>query len=168
MLLLHGWPGSISQYYEFIRMLTKLNDQNDYIFEVIAPCLPGYGWSQSHIKSMNKTNNSFYDSAHVTNVAIVLQQLMHQIGHDEFAIQCGDWGSIIGATMTKLFPRNVLAYHSTLCVSITPFSTIKWMVSDFWTMVKDSVQAKKLEIEENKNIFTLNSNESVGKLQKKV
>lgn len=168
VLLLHGWPGSTRQYYKFIRMLTNDDydddDANEYVFEVIAPCLPGYGWSQSHIiRSMNKSNINFYDSAHVTNVAIALHELMHQIGHKQFVIQCGDWGSIIGATMTKLFSDNIIAYHSTMCVSITPLSTIKWMVSDFWTMVKDSVQTKKLEFDENKNIFSINSTKSVGK-----
>lgn len=45
LLLLHGWPGSVREFYEFIPMLR--NDQNisDYAFEVIAPSLVGFGWS---------------------------------------------------------------------------------------------------------------------------
>lgn len=45
LLLLHGWPGSVREFYDFIPMLR--NDQNisDYSFEVIAPSLVGFGFS---------------------------------------------------------------------------------------------------------------------------
>lgn len=46
LLLLHGWPGSVREFYDFIPLLTTPNDKTDYVFEVIAPSLPGYGWSQ--------------------------------------------------------------------------------------------------------------------------
>jgi len=46
LLLLHGWPGSVREFYELLPLLTTGNDKSDYVFEVIAPSLPGYGWSQ--------------------------------------------------------------------------------------------------------------------------
>lgn len=48
LLLLHGWPGTVREFYDIIPLLTK--PSNDKIaFEVIAPSLPGYGWSQVSI-----------------------------------------------------------------------------------------------------------------------
>lgn len=48
LLLLHGWPGTVREFYDIIPLLTK--SSNDKIaFEVIAPSLPGYGWSQVSI-----------------------------------------------------------------------------------------------------------------------
>ncbi|KAI4471849.1 epoxide hydrolase 1-related [Holotrichia oblita] len=41
LLLLHGWPGSIREFYELIPLLTTPQPGKDFIFEVIAPSLPG-------------------------------------------------------------------------------------------------------------------------------
>lgn len=46
LLLMHGWPGSVREFYDFIPLLTTGSDKSEYVFEVIAPSLPGYGWSQ--------------------------------------------------------------------------------------------------------------------------
>lgn len=46
LLLLHGWPGSVREFYDIIPLLTTPNDKSDYVFEVVAPSLVGYGWSQ--------------------------------------------------------------------------------------------------------------------------
>lgn len=41
LLILHGWPGSVREFYEMIKMLTKPRTDVDFVFEVIAPSLPG-------------------------------------------------------------------------------------------------------------------------------
>lgn len=48
VLLLHGWPGSVREFYDFIHLVhqSHLDKNNKYIFNVIVPSLPGYGWSQ--------------------------------------------------------------------------------------------------------------------------
>lgn len=45
ILLLHGWPGSVREFYEAIPLLTKQTSGYDFAFEVIVPSLPGYGFS---------------------------------------------------------------------------------------------------------------------------
>lgn len=57
LLLLHGWPGSICEFMEIIPMLTDPaahgGDAKDS-FTVIAPSLPGYGFSDHpRIRAMN-------------------------------------------------------------------------------------------------------------------
>lgn len=42
LLLLHGWPGSVAEFYGFIDKLT----QEDVSFDIVAPSLPGYGFSE--------------------------------------------------------------------------------------------------------------------------
>lgn len=49
MLLLHGWPGSVREFFDFIPILTKETNITDYAFEVVAPSLVGYGWSDVSI-----------------------------------------------------------------------------------------------------------------------
>lgn len=45
LLLLHGWPGSIREFYDVIEMLTEKSNEK-FAFEIIVPSLPGYGFSQ--------------------------------------------------------------------------------------------------------------------------
>lgn len=42
LLLLHGWPGSVREFYEIIPILTSQQSGRDFVFEVIAPSLPGW------------------------------------------------------------------------------------------------------------------------------
>lgn len=65
-------------------------------------------------------------------MAIVLRNLMLRVGHKKFAIQGGDWGSIIGSNIATIFPQNVMAYHSNFCVVRTPLSTIKLLIASLW------------------------------------
>lgn len=41
LMLLHGWPGSVREFYEIIPLLTQIAPGQDYAFEVIVPSLPG-------------------------------------------------------------------------------------------------------------------------------
>lgn len=47
ILLLHGWPGSVFEFYKLIPMLT--NDENQP-FDVVAPSIPGFAWSEGASK----------------------------------------------------------------------------------------------------------------------
>lgn len=46
LLLLHGWPGSIREFYKIIPKLVELKKNSDFVFEVIVPSLPGFAFSQ--------------------------------------------------------------------------------------------------------------------------
>lgn len=119
LLLLHGWPGSIREFYDFFPLLTTPNDDSDYVFEVVAPSLPGYGWSEGSAKK----------GFGPAEIAVVLRNLMIRLGHKKFFVQGGDWGSIIGSNVATLFPDNVIGYHSNYCVLRTALSTLKGLVA---------------------------------------
>lgn len=119
LLLLHGWPGSIREFYDFFPLLTKPSDDSDYVFEVVAPSLPGYGWSEGSAKK----------GFGPAEIAVVLRNLMIRLGHKKFFVQGGDWGSIIGSNVATLFPDNVIGYHSNYCMLRTALSTLKGFVA---------------------------------------
>ncbi|XP_075168336.1 juvenile hormone epoxide hydrolase 1-like [Haematobia irritans] len=119
LLILHGWPGSVREFYDIIPMLTTPSEYNDYVFEVIAPSLPGYGWSQAASKKHMDTSQ----------IAVILRNLMVRLGHEKFIIHGGDWGSIIGSNLAALFPQNTLAYHSNFCVNFSPLGIINGIIS---------------------------------------
>nr|AEN03031.1 juvenile hormone epoxide hydrolase [Bactrocera minax] len=126
LLLLHGWPGSVREFYDFIKLLVEVSEVNDYVFEVIAPSLVGYGFSDA------ATRPGF----DILQMAVVMRNLMLRVGFEKFLIQGGDWGSIIGSAISTLFPENVLGFHSNMCVLITPLDSIKsyiasWMPERF-------------------------------------
>jgi len=117
VLLLHGWPGSVREFYELI---PKLSDTSqEYVFEVVAPSLPGYGWSQAASKK----------GFGPMKMGVVLRNLMIRLGYKEFFIQGGDWGSLIGSNIATLFPKNVLGYHSNMCVANSPLAMLKSYVA---------------------------------------
>lgn len=119
LLLLHGWPGSIREFYELFPLLTTANDKSDYVFEVVAPSLPGFGWSEASAKT----------GYGPPEVAVVLRNLMLRLGHTRFLVQGGDWGSILGSDVATLFPENVIGYHTNFATIRTTLSTIKVIIA---------------------------------------
>ncbi|XP_059619429.1 juvenile hormone epoxide hydrolase 2-like [Phlebotomus argentipes] len=119
ILLLHGWPGSVVEFYSLIE---KLKGNQEYDFQIVAPSLPGYGWSQASAKK---------DLGHV-EVAVIMRNLMVRLGYQKFYIQGGDWGSIIGSNIATLFPENVLGYHSNMCGAMTNASGLKIFIASFY------------------------------------
>ena len=48
--MLHGWPGSVVEFQKIIPLLTTPRIEKDFVFEVIAPSLPGYGFSEAAVR----------------------------------------------------------------------------------------------------------------------
>lgn len=119
ILLLHGWPGSIREFYDFIPLLMKPNDKLNVVFEVIAPSLPGYGWSDAARRT----------GLGALKMSIVLRNLMLRLGRDRFIIQGGDWGSLLGNLITTLYPENVIGFHSNFCTINSPKTMLKLLVA---------------------------------------
>ncbi|XP_034108286.1 juvenile hormone epoxide hydrolase 1 [Drosophila nasuta] len=122
LLLLHGWPGSVREFYDFIPMLRKETNISDYAFEVVAPSLVGFGWSDA------ATRPGF----NAAEMATVMRNLMLRLGHKKFLVQGGDWGSIIGSNLATLYPDNVLGYHSNMCILSTPLSILKSIYINYY------------------------------------
>jgi len=121
LLLLHGWPGSVREFYDFIPILTNSSGVSDFVFEVVAPSLVGYGWSQAAPRR----------GFNAAEMAIVMRNLMLRLGYERFLVQGGDWGSIIGSHVATIFPENVIGYHSNMCVLHTPLAFLKSIVASY-------------------------------------
>jgi len=89
LLLSHGWPGSVWEFHKIIPMLTDParfgGDPRD-AFTVVAPSLPGYGFSFAPGQPRFG----------VTEIADAFATLMTDVlGYRRFAAQGGDWGGFI-------------------------------------------------------------------------
>lgn len=105
LLLIHGWPGSVYEFMEIIPMLTDPaahgGDASDS-FTVIAPSLPGYGFS-GHAKAR---------AMNIQAIADIFFKLMTEtLGFPRFAVQGGDWGSVITARIGEAYPSYLYGIH---------------------------------------------------------
>jgi len=95
IMLIHGWPGGVIEFCDLIPRLVAAGH------DVVAPSLPGFGFSDVPPASLN-----------VAGVAARLHALVVEgLGYDDYAIQGGDWGSIIGARMAFDHPESVVGLH---------------------------------------------------------
>ncbi|XP_038218132.1 juvenile hormone epoxide hydrolase-like [Zerene cesonia] len=121
LLLMHGWPGSVREFYEAIPLLTKQQDGYDFAFEVIVPSLPGYGFSDAAVRP----------GLGPAQIGVIFRNLMKQLGFKQFYIQGGDWGSGIAGAMTVLFPKEVLGYHSNMLFISNGYSQLRTILGAF-------------------------------------
>ncbi len=104
LLITHGWPGSVAEFLEVIGpLIDPTVDGGDPAdaFHVVAPSLPGYGWS-------GPTTERGWD---VKRSAGAFAQLMARLGYDRYGAQGGDWGSFVTRHIALLDPEHVVGIH---------------------------------------------------------
>ncbi len=105
LLLSHGWPGSI---FEFTKIIGPLTDPARYggdpkdAFTVVAPSLPGYGFS--HVPDQRRLG--------IEEIADLFARLMKDVlGFQHFAAQGGDWGSFVTARLGFAHFEKTIGIH---------------------------------------------------------
>ena len=104
LVLTHGWPGSIVEFLDVIGPLTDPRahggDPAD-AFHVVAPSLPGYGWSDKPARA----------GWSIERIAPAWHDLMARLGYDRYGAQGGDWGAGVTDRLGQLFPDHVVGIH---------------------------------------------------------
>lgn len=118
LLMMHGWPSSSKEFDKVIPILTTPKDGYNFVFEVIAVDLPGYGYSEGSNKP----------GLNPVQMGVMMRNLMLRLGFEKFYIQAGDWGSQCATHMATLFPDQVLGLHSNMPLSSRPLSTVKLLL----------------------------------------
>ncbi len=104
LLITHGWPGSVM---EFMKVIGPLTDPTAHggdaadAFHVIAPSLPGYGFSA-------KPTTTGWG---VPKIAMTWIALMERLGYDKWVAQGGDWGSAVTTAIGVIRPPACQAIH---------------------------------------------------------
>ena len=103
LLISHGWPGSIVEFLDIIEKLAhpeRFGGDKEDSFNVVAPSLPGYGFSGSPKKPIGPRK-----------IADIFNNLMTKnLNYKSYLSQGGDWGATIS---------NWLAYdYSNACKGI--------------------------------------------------
>ncbi|MEV5018874.1 epoxide hydrolase family protein [Streptomyces sp. NPDC053780] len=103
LLMTHGWPGSIAEFIDVVDELANPQDADAPAFHVVAPSLPGFGYSDKPAATGWGTEK----------IAAAWVELMGRLGYREFAAHGGDWGGNITTVLGGRFPAHVLGIHST-------------------------------------------------------
>jgi pimeloyl-ACP methyl ester carboxylesterase len=104
IVLTHGWPGSIVEFAKVIEPLTDPTAHGgtaDQAFHVIAPSLPGYGFS-------GKPTETGWG---IEKIADVWAELMHRLGYERYVAQGGDWGYAITSALAARHPEHCVGIH---------------------------------------------------------
>ena len=113
LLLVHGWPGSISEFSGIIRPLVAPTDHgaaDSDSFHVIAPSLPGFGFSGKPCQpGMNPEK-----------IALLFASLMQRLGYERYALAGGDWGAIINRHLANHYPERLIGLHSNMVLAARP------------------------------------------------
>ncbi|GFU34784.1 epoxide hydrolase 1 [Nephila pilipes] len=107
LLVVHGWPGSFYEFYKMIPFLTTSSPDRDFVFEVVCPSIPGYGFSSAPCKKG-------FDARAASRLFLTL---MERLGHNRFYVQGGDWGSLIVTILGKYYPSRIIGVHLNMCSS---------------------------------------------------
>ncbi|XP_048005399.1 juvenile hormone epoxide hydrolase-like [Leguminivora glycinivorella] len=121
MLMMHGWPGSVREFYEALPLLTAVSKDRDFAIEAIVPSLPGYGFSDAAVRP----------GLGAAEMSVVMRNLMHRLGFKKFYIQGGDWGSLIGTNLITLFPDEVLGYHTNMGAAMSTKANIMNIIGNY-------------------------------------
>ncbi|PLB54459.1 putative hydrolases or acyltransferase [Aspergillus steynii IBT 23096] len=107
LLFIHGWPGSFLEATKLIPLLTAGNGQP--AFHLVVPSLPNFGFS-SAVKQKGFGLVQYAEAMHA---------VMAALGYYDYAIQGGDWGSIIARIMAHRYPDHAKAVHIN-CLPVMP------------------------------------------------
>ncbi|KAK3946252.1 putative epoxide hydrolase domain-containing protein [Diplogelasinospora grovesii] len=106
LLFLHGWPGSFLEVAKVLPHLTAAG------ITVVCPSLPGFGFSSYP----NKTAGfKFFHHADVVH-----RLMTEKLGYAKYAVQGGDWGSIVARSLALRYPDSVAAVHTNALVIPSP------------------------------------------------
>lgn len=106
LVITHGWPSSFA---EFTKILPLLTDPTAHggraedAFDVVAPSLPGYGFS-------GRPRQSGGTSRHVTGLWTKL--MTDVLGYERFAAHGGDIGGGITNRLARFHPERMIAIHT--------------------------------------------------------
>jgi pimeloyl-ACP methyl ester carboxylesterase len=104
ILITHGWPGSVIEFFKVIGPLTDPATHGgnaEDAFHVVAPSLPGFGFSDRPAER----------GWNADRIARAWAELMNRLGYARYVAQGGDWGSLVTTEMALQRPAGLAAIH---------------------------------------------------------
>jgi pimeloyl-ACP methyl ester carboxylesterase len=100
LVLTHGWPGSFLEFEQVLPLLANPPDDSP-AFHVVAPSLPGYGFSG------RPTTTGW----NIHRIAQAWCELTTRLGYPRFLAAGSDWGTSISTSIALQHPDRLLGLH---------------------------------------------------------
>jgi epoxide hydrolase len=103
LLLTHGFPSSVAEFTNLIDRLVAPEDPTEPAFHIIAPSLPGYGFSTPLAAqgwALGRTARAWIE-------------LMRRLAYDRYGVHGGDVGSGVSGLVAGLDAEHVTGIHVT-------------------------------------------------------
>ena len=103
LLLTHGWPGSVYEFWHVIEPLafpSRHGGSPDDAFDLVIPSLPGFDFSGKPKEPIGPRTT-----------ARLFARLMQELGYARFLAQGGDWGAGVSAWLALDHPDHIRAIH---------------------------------------------------------
>ncbi|GAB2752846.1 epoxide hydrolase family protein [Amycolatopsis magusensis] len=110
LLLTHSWPNSIA---EFTELLGPLSED----FHVIAPSLPGFGFSPLAEPEWS-----------LEKVAVTWAKLMSRLGYERYGVHGNDAGALVSPQIALVDAEHLVGVHITGGLGITLEMMAEWGV----------------------------------------
>jgi pimeloyl-ACP methyl ester carboxylesterase len=103
LIITHGWP---STFYEMLEIIPLLTDPARFggdpadAFDVVAPSLPGYGFSDRRARREPVKTHDLW-----------AKLMVDGLGYTHFGAQGGDVGAGVTSNLGRYYPENVVGIH---------------------------------------------------------
>lgn len=129
LVLTHGWP---STFFEMHKVIGPLRDPGAHggdpvdAFHVVAPSLPGYGFSGPPIER----------GWGASRVADAWVELMGALGYERFGAHGGDWGSAVTTALGAHHPGRLAGIHFTMLSPPVDEAALTPSQREWWETLK--------------------------------
>jgi pimeloyl-ACP methyl ester carboxylesterase len=113
LIVTHGWPGSIFEFYKIIEPLTDPAAHGGGAgdaFHVVCPSIPGYGFSDA-------PPEPGWDCRKMAEINVAL---MARLGYARYGAQGGDWGAMISTFTGILDAPHCAGIHLNMAIASPP------------------------------------------------
>jgi pimeloyl-ACP methyl ester carboxylesterase len=106
IVLLSGWPSTFAEFAKVVPLLTDGSPP----FHVVAPSLPGFGFS-------GPTTATGWTPR---RIAGAIAETMHRLGYSRYGAHGGDWGSMVCSQLGLVDPTHVVGVHLSMVIAPKP------------------------------------------------
>jgi len=110
LVITHGWPGSVLEFFKVIGPLTDPTAHGGEAgdaFHVVCPSLPGYGFS----------GKPATPGWNVERIASAWAQLMARLGYPRYGAQGGDWGAMVTTALAGVDAEHLAGIHVNMALA---------------------------------------------------
>jgi microsomal epoxide hydrolase len=106
VVLLSGWPSTFAEFAKVVPLLTEGSPS----FHVIAPSLPGFGFS-------GPTTATGWTPRHI---AEAIAETMRRLGYTRYGAHGGDWGAMVSSQLGLIDPTHCMGVHLSMVIAPKP------------------------------------------------